>query len=308
MESLPFGTDGQVLEVAPAASAIATIEEFKPGIYQGVPNEAYHSSPGISKSGLWTIYKQTPAHFKFPPPPTENTTTKQAAYDFGTASHIAILEPERFEASVMRGPDDRRGNKWKDATAEAEHFNRTLLVAEDYDQVLAIRDAVHANARINAILTGGKPEIEASGFWTDPQTGVLTRCRPDFYRPDLRIMVDLKSTQSARPEDFARSVINFGYHAQEAHYSDGYRELGREIDGFLFLAWEKESPYAFGLYELPPSIVDEGRAIIRQSIETYADCVRANHWPAYGDGVTELRFKRWSYDLTPPPTDEQEAA
>lgn len=309
MESLPFGTDGQVVDLSAEANATpAAAAPTEPGIYQDLPNEVYHSSAAVSKSGLWTIYKQTPAHFKFPPPPAENTTTKQAAYDFGTASHTAILEPEKFEIEIMRGPDDRRGNKWKDAVAEAAHFNRTLLIAEDYDKVLVIRDAIHANARINAILTGGKPEVEASGFWIDPDTGLLTRCRPDFYRADLRIMVDLKSTQSARPDDFARSVTNFGYHAQEAHYSDGYRQLGRDVDGFLFLAWEKESPFAFGLYELPPSIVEEGRAIIRQSLDTYADCVKANHWPAYGDGVTELKFKRWAYELTPPPTDEQEAA
>ena len=311
MDALPFAEAGAVIDMSAEALAAAVTEPAftaAPGIYQGLPNEVYHASPGVSKSGLWTIHTQTPAHFKFPPPPSEMTTTKKAALDFGSASHTAILEPELFEAQVMRGPADRRGNNWKDAVAEAEHFGRIVLVAEDYDNILTIRDAIHANARINAIITGGQPEVEASGFWIDPATGILTRCRPDLYRADLRLMLDAKSTASAHPDAFARSVVNFGYHAQEAHYSDGYRELGRDVDGFLFLAWEKESPFAFALYELPPSIVDEGRAIIRKSLDTYAACAAANQWPAYGDEVTELRFKRWSYSLTAAPDGEQEAA
>jgi len=295
--------DALTTEMAPGITA-----PTEPGIYQGIPNEIYHGGPGASKSGLWTIHTQTPAHFKFPPPRGEMTTTRQATLDFGSASHTAILEPELFEASVMRGPADRRGNNWKDATAEAAATGRICLVAADYDNILTIRDTIHANARINAIITGGQPEIEASGYAIDPVTGQLIRCRPDVYRADIKIMLDAKSTASAHPDAFARSVVNYGYHAQEAHYSDIYRQLGREVDGFLFLAWEKESPYAIALYELPPSIVQEGRAIIRKSLNRYDECDRAGHWPAYGDEVTELKFKGWSYQLTPRPDDEQEAA
>lgn len=309
--ALSFEADGAVIDITTADAAETYAAQMmpalgEPGIYQDVPNEVYHASPGVSKSGLWTIHTATPAHFKFPPPPSEITTAKQATMDFGTASHTAILEPEKFEAAVMRGPKDRRGNNWKDATAEAADTGRVCLVAEDYDNILTIRDAIHANARINAIITGGAPEIEASGYAIDPITGLLVRCRPDLYRGDIKIMLDAKSTVSAHPAAFARSVVNFGYHAQEAHYSDTYRLLDRQVDGFLFLAWEKESPFAFALYELPPSIVDEGRAIIRKSLNTYAECKRTNHWPAYGDEVTELQFKRWSYSLTEAP--EQEAA
>ncbi|MER9628399.1 PD-(D/E)XK nuclease-like domain-containing protein [Mesorhizobium sp. M0296] len=283
---------------------------FKPGIYQGVPNEAYHSGPGVSKSGLWTIHSQSPAHYKSPPAKDEESTQVKANRDFGTAAHIAILEPETFEKRVFRGPVDRRGNKWTDAEEFCQSEDKTLLVASAYDEVLAMRDAVHADAWVNSIITGGKPEIEASGYWIDPATGMICRCRPDLYRADLGIIVDLKSALSAHPDAFARSVTNYGYHAQEAIYSDGWRTLGRSVEGFVFLAWEKKSPYAFGVYELPPSIVEEGRAVMRKALDTYAECVKANHWPAYGDGVQELSFKRWAYRLTEAPNgmDGEEAA
>jgi exodeoxyribonuclease VIII len=291
-------------------------QDIDPGIYAGIPSESYHAGPGISKSGLWTIHTQSPAHYRFPPAKDEDSTQAKAVKDFGQAAHIAILEPERFEKAVMRGPEDRRGNKWKDAAEFCEAEGKILLIQSAYDEVLAMRDAVHANAWINGIITGGKPEVEPSGYWIDPATGELCRCRPDLWRGDIGIMLDLKSTLSAHPGDFARSVVNYGYHAQEAHYSDGWARALKaakrkeEINGFVFLAWEKKSPYAFGVYELPPSIVEEGRAIIRNALQTYHVCREKDHWPAYGDGVQELSFKRWHYQMTDAPSalDEDIAA
>lgn len=284
--------------------------DIKPGIYQGIPNEAYHAGPGISKSGLWTIEQKSPAHYKFPPDKDEESTQTRATKDFGQAAHIGILEPNDFEKRVVRGPDDRRGNKWKDLAEMCAIDKRTLLVAHDYDKVLAMRDAVHADAWINSIITGGKSMIEASGYWIDPQTGELCRCRPDLYRQDKRIIVDLKSTESAHPDAFAKSVINYGYHSQEGFYSDGWEANGMPVEGFVFLAWEKKSPYAFGVYELPPSIVDEGRAIMRKALGTYSECRKANRWPGYASGVQELPIKKWAYRLTeaPSPLDEEIAA
>ncbi|OHV24959.1 hypothetical protein EOS93_25105 [Rhizobium sp. RMa-01] len=308
----------------------------QPGIYLDIPNEEYHNGEGISKSGLWTIYEKTPAHYKFPADKEETTQTK-AIKAFGTAAHTAILEPNEFDKRVMKGPDDRRGNKWKDKEEEAELDGKLLLVADAFDNVLRIRDALHRDPWINGIITGGKPVVEASGYFIDPITGELCRVRPDLWREDIGVIVDVKSTESAHPDAFARSALNYGYHAQEAFYTDGWNlclEARRQADiihratyedgddtnyevkgaapggvqGFIFIAWEKTSPHAVAVYELPPSIVDEGRAIMRRSLDTYAECKKANHWPAYADGVQELRFKRWAYKLTPPPEGMEEAA
>lgn len=277
---------------------------MKTGIVQGQDNESYHAGPGVSKSGLWDIETKSPAHYKF----GERVATN--AFDFGEACHLAILQPELFEAKVYRGPDDRRGNKWKDVAEFCKGEGKLLLTSGDYDGVMTIRDTVHADAWINGIITSGKPMIEASGYWIDEATGELCRCRPDLYRPDLKLILDVKSTASAHPDAFARSVVNYGYHAQEAFYSDGWNACGAEVEAFAFLAFEKKAPYAVAVYELPPSIVEEGRAIMRKALETYSGCKARNRWPAYGEGVQELSFKRWSYRLTEAPNalDEEVAA
>lgn len=282
------------------ANAPKSKDGIKLGIHAGMPNETYHSGPGISKSGLWTIHTKSPAHYKF------GERKESKAFDMGEACHLAILEPNLFEKKVVRGPDDRRGNKWKDIAEVCRLDGKLLLTSGDYDGALAVRDAVHADQFVSSIVNNESASVEASGYWIDAETGVLCRCRPDLYRADLGIMVDVKSTASAHPDDFARSVVNYGYHAQEAFYSDGWRELGKNVEGFVFLAWEKTSPYAFGIYELPPPIVEEGRAITRRALNLFADCQRAKVWPAYGEGVQELEFKRWAYRLTEAPGFEPE--
>lgn len=273
---------------------------IKPGIYPDISNEDYHAGPGVSKSGLWTIYNQTPAHYRF----AEREETQ--AFDFGTAAHTAILEPETFEARVLKGPTDRRGNNWKDAVAEATNLGKLLLTAGDYEAVLVIRDAVHSDPWVNSIITGGKPQVEHSAYAIDPTTGVMVRCRPDLHRADLGVTIDVKTAASATPEQFARAVINYGYHAQEAHYTDTWTAAGGTVGAFAFLVVEKKPPFAFAIYELPPSIVDEGRAIIRKAIDTYAKCDKANQWPGYPAGVQELSFKHWSYRETEAPRGEEE--
>lgn len=279
-------------------------EEMKPGIYRNIPNEDYHSGPGVSNSGLWTIQKKSPAHYKF------EVRKQKNHFDFGEACHLAILQPNEFEARVYRGPEDRRGNKWKDAAEWCAGEGKLILTAGDFDKALTIRDAVHADQWVNAIITGGEPLIEASGYFIDPVTGELCRVRPDLYRSDLNLILDVKTTRSAHPDDFARSVVNYGYHQQEAFYSDGWRELGCAVDAWAFLVFESDSPHAAAIYELPPSIVEEGRASYRQALDLYHECQQSEHWPAYGEGVQELAFSRWAYRLTeaPNPLDEEPAA
>ncbi|OJF91182.1 hypothetical protein AX761_22710 [Rhizobium sp. 58] len=296
-------TMNQIVKVDEAAKFDKLIElevTRQPGVYFNMPNDDYHAGPGISKSGLWTIHQSTPAHYKYPAEVVETAASK-ATKAMGEATHTAVLEPNRFEESVVRGPDDRRGNKWSDLQTMCDLDGKVLLTGSDYDQVLAIRDTVHANSFLNGIITNGKSEVEASGYFIDPITGALCRVRPDLYKPQIKVMVDLKTTLSASAADFARSVTNYGYHSQEAFYTDGYSALKRPVDGFVFIALEKKSPYAVSVFELPPAIVEEGRAIMRKSLDEYASCLASGVWHGYPEGVQELKFKRWAYNLTEAP-------
>ena len=285
----------------------------KPGIYLNMPNEDYHAGPGISKSGLWTISQKTPAHYRHAEYERKNHL------DLGDATHIAILEPEDFEKRVHRGPVDRRGNKCSDLVEAStlkgsDMFGKVILTESDYDSVLTVRDAVHANSWLNGIISGGKAMKEASGYFIDQPTSELCRVRPDLYREDIKLILDIKTTTSAHPDAFAKAVTSYGYHAQEAFYTDGWNQVGKPVEAWAFLALEKfgqgvpfRAPFAFAVYELPPSIVEDGRVMMRKALDTYHTCRKANAWPSYGEGVQELSFKKWAYRETEAPEFEEAA-
>ena len=255
-------------------------------------NAEYHAHPARNKSYLWELYNKTPYHAQNMQ--IETTTSM----DLGTAAHIAVLEPEKFLGQVIKGPEDRRGNKWKDIQQEAEAYGKLALTSGDYEKVLYMRDSAHRLPIVRQ-LTDGKQMVEVSAFWQDEATGIDCRVRPDLYHPGLAIMADLKTTSDAGRNAFEKSVANFGYHVQEAMYSAGWPLAGGGVvDGFIFIAVENVHPFAAAIYELRPSAKIEGGAIYRKALTLHKQCVDSNSWPGYSQEVQELDIPRWAYRET----------
>lgn len=81
-------------------------------------NEQYHAdTEHINGSGLWNIYDRCPAAWRY----KDDEDEQSKALVFGTGSHTALLEPERFLAEYARMPVIEDFPKDKDG-------NRTVLV------------------------------------------------------------------------------------------------------------------------------------------------------------------------------------
>lgn len=272
------------------------------GIHMDISNEEYHAGPGVSRSTLWALNRKTPAAVMYGEPKETKALT------MGSAIDAAVTDPHGFEAVYIRGPGDRRGNAWKNAATEAEEAGLVLLTSGDYDAALRIRDAVLSNATAEALLTPEKTILQASAYWIDPLTGLLCKVRPDIARPDLKILVDLKSAADASEWTWAKAASDYGYHAQDAFYCDGWEAAGGgEIDGMVFIVVEKEPPYQIGLYEFEPTAVDEGRAAMRRGLDLYYQCQESGEWPGYPEHVQRIDIPRFAYRLTPAPGSENAA-
>lgn len=252
-------------------------------------NEEYHASPGISKSGLWTIHSKTPAHFKY----GERKAEDGDALALGTAIHTAILEPEDFERTVARGPADRRGNKWAEACSMARLSGCDVILTEkQYAMALQIRDSADRCQVLRDLRPG--LIVESSAF-VEESDGTLLRCRPDGYSPRTNLMLDLKSAQDASPTGFAKACAVYGYHMQDAFYTDVWQAAGGgDVAGFIFLAFEKEPPYLVAPYELTVEAHSEGRRLYRKALETHSKCAASDNWPGYSPEIEPLSLPRWA--------------
>jgi exodeoxyribonuclease VIII len=190
---------------------------------------------------------------------------------------------------------------WDEAKAEwlANNGQRTVLEPEEWDQLMNMRDAVMAHPIARALLTGRPGKAEQSVYWVDQATGVLCRCRPDFWRDD-NLIVDLKTTEDASPEGFAKSIANWSYDTQAAFYADGVlAATGKPLRAFVFLAVEKSArvvegqPLGVAVYQLDEAGTELGRAKYREDLGVYAQCVKSNVWPCYGDKLQTISLPQW---------------
>jgi hypothetical protein len=153
-------------------------------------------------------------------------------------------------------------------------------------------------------LSGGPSEVSAyvvdknapyvGGIKYDP-TFKLMKCRLDKLNTDHNVAVDLKTAVDASYSGFARAVVQFDYHVQHAMYMDIWRQLGKPLDGFLFVPQEKIPPYAPAIYELPKRAVEFGAALYRQYLEQYAKCHKDNEWPGYNQDIRPLELPGYAY-------------
>ena len=119
-------------------------------------NDDYHAAPGVSKSHLDLMAQKSPLHYwhRYLNPnrePSEKTTFMKR----GTATHIAILQPDQFENLVVCGLDcDKRSkeNKARWADFELENADKTIITKDQWDNILPLRDKVWSHPEASRLL------------------------------------------------------------------------------------------------------------------------------------------------------------
>ena len=62
----------------------------------------------------------------------------------------------------------------------------------------------------------------------------------------------------------------------------------------MFLAVEKQYPFATACYELDETAALHGEAERRNNLQTIADCRAIAEWPGYGNTIQPLSLPNWA--------------
>lgn len=245
-------------------------------------NQEYHmDSTHVSSSQLKKLIDKSPAHFHIQKEATKST-------DWGIALHCFILEHERFYReykAIPEGMDFRtkEGKKWKE---DNEAMN--LIKYEDILAFETIHKKLFNHPLYCKYLENGGAE---ESFFSEIN-GVKVKVRPDYLveTPIGYACIDLKTTQSCKPDDVSRDIVKYHYDLSAVMYREVLRtELKAHID-FVWLFIEKEEPYEMLWCEMSDQMHEFGNKRFEKSLAIYKDTVAKGKFPGYQEtgSITEI--------------------
>lgn len=268
---------------------------IKAQLFPDMPRVDYDKLEGMRKSVLWHGAKSM-RHLLHA---MQHLSISSPAMDLGSAVHTLTLEPDKFlsEFAVMPKCDGRtkEGKALKQAFAAAS-VGKIVLDEETHAVAKEMSLSLLAIEELVDILTTPGGMAEPGIQWTDPHTGLLCKCRPDFLLSDLDppVVLDLKTTRDASEKGFQSAIATFGYHVQAAMYSDAVEILTGNRPVFLFFAVESAEPYPTSYGYLDDAALRIGRDKYVSLLEQYKVCLDEGYFPGYPAEFQKWSLPRWA--------------
>lgn len=212
----------------------------------------------------------------------------------GSLVHCLVLEPDEVNNRYAIVPKCDRRTKEGKAVYErfvTENDGCQVIKQETFDEAVAIACSVSLNETAAKILLSRKNVEHAIEFEID---GVECKSKIDLLTPGHHIVFDLKTTQNAKPDEFAKSVVSYGYHRQAAFYCEGVRRIYGTEPRFIFCAVSTQYPYLCGCYELDDQAIGLGRIEIDGLLNEYKQRLAANDWASdFTKGINVISLPKW---------------
>jgi hypothetical protein len=274
----------------------------QPGIYSGIPNEAYHSAdicvgPSISSTMLRTISTSSPAHaFAHSPLNPNRAEPKESeAMNLGSAVHWVVAREPGFGDRFVIKPKMFRGKPWSGNSHDCQHElkrwkrdGKTVLTEKNVEQMTGMTAALGLHQLVRAGILRGL--LEHSMVWIDKETGLWIKSRPDAIPNDSGDFADLKTTQSVMYRDLQNTIVEYAYHQQGALILEGARALGLEASSFTLVWVESSAPYAVRVTQLKDDDLNRGHKQNVAARAIIADCLKSGVWPGPGDGHDDAEY------------------
>lgn len=222
-------------------------------------------------------------------PSRGNDASKES--DIGTYAHAMLLEGKSDKLVVIQA-DDWRTKAAKEQRDAARAEGLTPILAH---KIAAVENMVDAAKRFIAtteladIFDTGGPEQTLT--WTE--NGVPCKARPDWLPADGRINLSYKTSASANPRAWIRSVLP-GHDVGMVLYERGIRSvLGVAQCRTVHLVQSQEPPHACSLIALAPSWQDLAERRLDMALAIWRECLERKEFPSYGPRIHHAEAATW---------------
>ena len=268
------------------------------GIHYQMDEKEYRMAPAIAGSDAKKILPPlTPAHYAAHMA-GELKREPSKAMMLGTMAHVAVLEPNKLDASFVEKPEGKEGDfrtkegkEWK-----AKMSNTPILDADEARAVRGIRDSIAAHDAAKTLLAGCDSEV---AMFAEHRTGLWIKGRVDALKVESdneAIICDVKTTSAgADYGTFSRQAASLNYHVSAAWYSHLAGLNGLPPCRFYWIAVETSAPFAVAVYEIHPDALDLGVGLMNDALGLIAQCEDEGVWPGYAPEVQCLNLSSWVY-------------
>lgn len=258
-------------------------------------DEEYFASPRISCSDLKELLA-APAKFRFA---KDNPSVRRETPDmrFGKLFHQAVLEPAEFAQKTALW-DAANGSTRTKAYAEfydkMSQQGKKVLDRDEAYQIDAMITSIRKHKFVADALDHSKSLKEQTLFWTNKEFDVDCRAKIDLINPEMKLILDIKTTSDASPDGFGKSVVNYKYDLQALWYLMGAKEYFNESFQFIFLAVEKNPPYLFTLQYATFDDMVFAAEMAKTALERYVKSKAVDFWEGYPSEIIPVKRPAWA--------------
>lgn len=250
---------------------------LKLGLNDYISNEEYHDDREyISSSGLKTILNDARKYYK-EYVLDEKINSSNAAFDFGSYVHCAILEPDKLDAefAIFDGVQ-KRGKAYEQCIQENE--GKTVISRAQAAQANNLIKAFN-DAKVVIGQQGHDKEVEVSSFYrggyaeqtcTAQIDGIKVKVRSDYRKEfeDFGSINDIKTTgdniDTAKRAERVCSI--YDYDLSAALYVDIFTMVTGKPHDFYFTFLSKNNGEC-RMYKASEQMLEEGRKKYKEAIQ-----------------------------------------
>lgn len=273
------------------------------GIHTDISIKEYHANRTHISATQIKYAKTSLKHFdwyingKIPKP-------EGSHFGFGNAFELALLDEKGYLNEVAVLPD----GDWIDEALAAkpdltkprasahyqEQYKKFVIETagkyvindtgkESFETIECMLESCYQDKVIQALIKN--TEYQLSLFWTDEETGLRLKTRPDICKRNKNVIINVKTIEDGSPEAFSRELAKYDYPLQACIEIKGCLATGLmdRVDSYFWLVVEKVPPYNATIYEFTESDQKACADSTNYHLHKLARAQKENMYPGYSN-------------------------
>lgn len=289
------------------------------GIHTDITIEAYHANRTHISATQIKIAKRSLKEFQWYLD-GKIVQEDKPHFSFGNAFELALLNPVEFSEKVAIMPDqewirevmlnDDTIVKPRSTKIYGTRYNEWILGREgmytvmdagkeSYETIKCMLDSCYADKVIQGLIRN--TEYQLSLFWTDEETGLGIKTRPDICKRKKNVVINVKTIEDGSPQAFSKELAKYDYPLQAAIEITGCLQTGLmgQVDNYFWLVCEKKAPYNATIYEFGQEDIKMSMDELHYLLNKIKKAKEENLHPGYSDradnqyGILTAQIPPW---------------